>query len=54
MGTIVYVPVPGEAFIVEFLTLDGRTVALADVTASQVRPVDARDINHARQMELPV
>ena len=48
VGTIVHVHRDGEAFEVEFLTLDGHTAALATVSSSQVRPVTSADITHAR------
>ena len=48
VGAIVHVHRDGEAFEVEFLTLDGDTVALATVSSSQVRPVTGADITHAR------
>jgi hypothetical protein len=48
VGTIVHVHKKGEAFEVEFLTLHGETVAIATLTASQVRPVLRREITHAR------
>jgi hypothetical protein len=54
VGTIVHIHQHGEAFEVEFLTLDGDTAAIATVLASQARPVSNRDITHARQMELTV
>jgi len=54
VGTIVHLYHQGEAFEVEFLTLDGNTIAIATVLASQVRPVSNRDVTHARQIELPV
>ena len=54
VGTIVHVHRHGEAFEVEFLTLDGDTVAVATVLASQVRAVSNKDITHARQMGLLV
>ena len=54
VGTIVHVHQDGEAFEVEFLTLEGDTAAIATVLASQVRAVSNRDITHSRQMELPV
>ena len=38
----------GEAFEVEFLTLHGETVAIATLEAAQVRPVQKREITHAR------
>ncbi|MDP2662725.1 MAG: DUF4926 domain-containing protein [Dehalococcoidia bacterium] len=53
VGAIVHIHRQGEAFEVEFLALDGHTVAVATVTASQLRPVTTRDITHARAVELP-
>ena len=52
VGTIVHVHQEGEAFEVEFLTLDGHTAAVASVPISCIRSVTTRDITHARQMEL--
>jgi hypothetical protein len=54
VGTIVHIHRQGEAFEVEFLALDGNTIAVATVLASQVRPVTDRDVTHARPLELPV
>jgi uncharacterized protein DUF4926 len=48
VGTVVHVYARGEAFEVEFLTLDGKTVAIATVPSSQVRAVNSQDITHAR------
>ena len=48
VGTVVHVYKRGEAFEVEFLTLHGETVAVATLEASQVRPVQKREITHAR------
>ena len=53
-GTIVHMYPGGDAFIVEFLTLDGDTVALVDVLPSQARPVTSKDITHARSVEAAV
>ena len=50
VGTIVHVYKDGEAYEVEFLTLDGRTAAVATLKSSQVRPVGARDITHTREL----
>lgn len=47
MGTIVSVYADGEAFAVEFIALDGETVAIADVQADQVRPASAEEIRRA-------
>lgn len=54
VGTVVHVYTDSGAFEVEFLSLEGKTVAVATVMASQVRPVTERDITHARLRELPV
>ena len=48
VGTIVHVHRDGEAFEVEFLTLDGHTAAVATVPSAQVRPVTGADIARAR------
>lgn len=50
VGTIVHVFPSGEAFVVEFMTPEGRTVAIADVLATQMRPVYRDDVKHARRM----
>ena len=47
VGTIIHIHPGGEAFVVEFMTFDGDTVAIATVLPSQARPVTARDITHA-------
>jgi hypothetical protein len=54
VGTIVHIHRQGEAFEVEFMTLDGNTIAVSTVLASQVRPVTDRDVTHARPLELPI
>ena len=48
VGTVIHVYKKGAAFEVEFLTLQGETVAIATLEASQVRPVQKREITHAR------
>lgn len=50
VGTVVHVYKDGEGYEVEFLTLDGRTAAVATLESSQVRPVTARDITHTREL----
>ena len=47
VGTVVHVYKDGEGYEVEFLTLDGRTAAVATLEASQVRPVSAQPHSHA-------
>ena len=50
VGTVIHVHKKGLAFEVEFLTLQGETVAIATLEASQIRPVQKREITHARLM----
>ena len=54
VGTIVHVHPDNEAFVVEFMFLDGGTVALATVLPSQVRPVTGSDLTHARTVTAAV
>ena len=50
VGTVVLVH-PGRAgYEVEFTALDGRTVAVVTLAASQVRPVGSGEIAHAREL----
>ena len=46
VGTVIHVYADGE-----FMTLDGRTAAVATVVASAVRPVTGRDISHSRHLQ---
>ena len=48
VGTIVHIHPEGKAFVVEFMALDGDTLAIATVLPSQARPVTGQDITHAR------
>jgi hypothetical protein len=50
VGTVVHVYRGGEAFEVEFTTLDGRTAAVATVDAVAVRPVTGHEITHSREL----
>lgn len=50
VGTVVHVYRDGQAYEVEFLTLDGHTAAVVTLEASQVRPVSRREITHAREL----
>jgi len=47
LGTVVLVHKYG-GYEVEFVTLDGETVAVVSLTPEQVRPVGHREIAHAR------
>ena len=54
VGTIIHVHPGGEAFVVEFMALDGDTLAIATVLHSQARPVSNVDMTHARSVEVTV
>ena len=51
VGTVVHIHKNGAAYEVEFITLAGRTVAVATVEASDLRPVGKRDISHVRELQ---
>jgi hypothetical protein len=53
VGTVIHVHRGGEAFEVEFLTLQGETAAIATVPAAHIRPVTQRDMTHARPIKQP-
>ena len=52
VGTVVHVHKGGAAYEVEFVTLAGRTIAVATVEAGNLRPVGKRDVNHVRELQL--
>jgi len=51
VGTVVHVHQSGAVYEVEFMTLAGRTVAVATVVAAQVRAVSSRDLVHVRELQ---
>ena len=50
VGTVVHVYADGNAFEVEFTTLDGNTAAVATVEATAARPVTGHEITHSREL----
>jgi len=50
VGTVVDVYRNGEGYEVEFFTLTGETLAVATVSAVQVRAVNAREVANARRL----
>jgi hypothetical protein len=48
VGTVVLVHQQGAGYEVEFTTLSGDTVAVVTLDATDVRPVESREIVHAR------
>ena len=52
VGAVVHIYRDGEAYEVEFVTLDGRTATVVTLEADQVRPVNKREITHARELSV--
>jgi hypothetical protein len=50
IGTVVMVYKGGEAYDVEFLTLDGYTLALETLKAEDIRPASGHEVAHAREV----
>ena len=50
LGTVVLVHDGGRGFEVEFVTLDGETVAVVTLLADQVRAINRHEIAHAREV----
>ena len=50
LGTVVLVHANGAAYEIEFVTLDGGTLALVTLPADAVRTATGREIAHARQV----
>jgi len=51
VGTVVHIHGDGVAYEVEFMTFAGRTIAVATVEASDIRPVGERDVSHVRELQ---
>ena len=54
VGAIIHIHPNEEALVVEFMSLDGDTVAIATVLSSQARPVTNADLTHARTVPATV
>jgi hypothetical protein len=50
IGAVVHVYPQAAAYEVEFVTLTGKTAAVVTLTADQIRPVNSREIPHAREL----
>jgi hypothetical protein len=50
VGVVVHVHRDGEAYEVEFMSLDGGTIAIQTLEARQVREARSRDIPHVREL----
>ena len=54
LGTVVLVHQNGKGYEVEFVALDGESLAVVSLFANQVRPIREREIAKARAVELPL
>ena len=50
VGTVVHVHDKSQGYEVEFMTLTGKTIAVASVQATAVRAVAPRDVAHVREL----
>ena len=50
LGTIVHCYEDGEAWEVEFVTAEGRTVAVLTLTHDDIRPMEHGEILHVRAL----
>ena len=50
IGTVVLVHQGDKGYEVEFTTLDGESIAIVTLLASQVRPSKPREIAHVRDL----
>jgi hypothetical protein len=53
LGTVVLVHQEGAGYTVEFITLDGKTIAVATLSADQIRPTRPTDVAHVRDLRAP-
>lgn len=51
VGTVVFVHRGDEAYEVEFVTADGKTVAVETLRAEQIEPLTGQQILHARTLQ---
>lgn len=49
VGVVVHIHRGGEAYEVEFMTLDGGTLTVETLSARQVREARSKDVPHVRE-----
>jgi hypothetical protein len=52
IGTVIHIHGNGEAYEVEFICLDGETIAVVTLNANQVRATKSGEIAHARELAM--
>lgn len=53
VGAVVHRYADHEAFEVEFVTADGKTIAVLTLTQADIRPMGHGEILHARELAQP-
>ncbi len=51
VGTVMHIYSEGKGYEVEFMALNGDTIAVVTLKAEEVRPVGPNDISHVRVAE---
>ena len=51
IGTVVLIHRNGEGFEVEFMTLDGETIAVTTLMAMDVRSIGKKEMAHVRSLD---
>ncbi|MBI5651354.1 MAG: DUF4926 domain-containing protein [Chloroflexi bacterium] len=52
IGAVVHTYQDGTTFEVEFVTAEGKTIALLTLVATDIRPMRSREILHVRELAL--
>jgi hypothetical protein len=52
IGTVVLIHEQGQGYEIEFVSLDGETIAVSTLLAHQVRAIGRREIAHARPLTI--
>ena len=50
IGAVVHCYKDGAAFEVEFVTAEGRTIAVLTLTQADIRPIGGREVLHVREL----
>jgi hypothetical protein len=50
IGAVVHCYTDNAAFEIEFVTADGKTVALLTLEQTDIRPISGREVLHAREL----
>ena len=52
IGTVVHCYSDGNAYEVEFVSADGRTIAVITMTHADIRLMDSKEILHVRPLQI--